>query len=127
MKRAYVKPMMVGEEFVANEYFASTCGKAPNGDYIFKCDAPGGHLYYYPNGKDKGATLLGKSYHDCGETHRSDGPDYYYDGFVDYNKNGVEDTGEGKLVWVEFYRYGGVKNAHASASLSREMIDVVRS
>lgn len=126
MKRAYVKPMMVGEEFVANEYCASTCGKTPGGDYIFKCDSRGGGLYYYPDGKGNRAKMLG-SYSPCGKTHTGADPNYYYDGFVDFNNNGREDSGEARLVWVEFDRKGRVEDAHASASLSREMIDVVRS
>lgn len=46
MKRAYVRPTMVGERFVANEYVAA-CGDKGT-VYKFNCDAPGGPLYYYP-------------------------------------------------------------------------------
>lgn len=42
MKRAYVRPTMVGERFVA------ACGDKGT-VYKFNCDAPGGPLYYYPN------------------------------------------------------------------------------
>ena len=45
MKRAYVRPTMVGERFVANEYVAA-CGEE-NKVFKFKCDAPRGQLYYY--------------------------------------------------------------------------------
>lgn len=125
MKRAYVKPMMVGEEFVANEYCASTCGKTPGGDYIFKCDAPGGRMYYYP--KNGGNAQYVGSYSPCGKTHIGADPEYYYDGFIDYDKDGKEDDGEARLIWIERGWFGSISNAHASASLSREMIDVVRS
>ena len=37
MKRAYVRPTMVGERFVANEYVAA-CGDKEK-VYKFKCDA----------------------------------------------------------------------------------------
>lgn len=37
MKRAYVRPTMVGERFVANEYVAA-CGDQ-NKVYKFKCNA----------------------------------------------------------------------------------------
>ena len=40
MKRAYVRPTMVGERFVANEYVAA-CGDKGT-VYKFKCDAGGG-------------------------------------------------------------------------------------
>lgn len=40
MKRAYVRPTMVGERFVANEYVAA-CGDKEK-VYKFKCDAGGG-------------------------------------------------------------------------------------
>ena len=90
MKRAYVRPTMVGERFVANEYVAA-CGDKGT-VYKFNCDAPGGPLYYYPNSdgmvdgvhneNDK-VKLLGLFYHPC----------------VDYNLNGKQDSGEGVIVW----------------------------
>ena len=40
MKRTYVRPTMVGERFVANEYVAACHDQ--NTVYKFKCDAPGG-------------------------------------------------------------------------------------
>ena len=46
MKRTYVRPTMVGERFVANEYVAA-CGESGK-VYKFECNAPGGKLYYYP-------------------------------------------------------------------------------
>lgn len=47
MKRTYVRPTMVGERFVANEYVAA-CGEE-NKVYKFNCNAPRGQLYYYPS------------------------------------------------------------------------------
>lgn len=41
MKRTYVRPTMVGERFVANEYVAA-CGDTEYGKYKFICDAGGG-------------------------------------------------------------------------------------
>ena len=37
MKRAYVRPTMVGERFVANEYVAA-CGGTEYGKYKFECN-----------------------------------------------------------------------------------------
>lgn len=53
MKRAYVRPTMVGERFVANEYVAA-CGDKGK-VYKFKCDAGGGKsgkVYLETNGKE---------------------------------------------------------------------------
>lgn len=52
MKRAYVRPTMVGERFVANEYVAA-CGDSGT-VYKFECDAGdrlGGYSVYL-NGDD---------------------------------------------------------------------------
>lgn len=52
MKRAYVRPTMVGERFVANEYVAA-CGDKGT-VYKFKCDAGGGksgEVYLETNGR----------------------------------------------------------------------------
>ena len=124
MKKSYVVPSMNVETFTANEYCASTCGKQPGGKYIFKCDAPDGVLYYYD--KDGDLHKMG-SYHDCGETHVTDGPGNYYDGFIDRNNNGKEDDGEYALIWRQYLGWPWGYDGHASASLSREEIDVERS
>lgn len=57
MKRAYVRPTMVGERFVANEYVAA-CGDKGT-VYKFKCDAGGGKsgsVYLETNGKNTHCT-----------------------------------------------------------------------
>lgn len=120
MKNTYVKPEMQVEEFLVNQY-CSNCGKK-DGKYIFTCDAPAGTLYYY-NSSGKAKSM--GTYHPCGSTHETNGPDGYYDGFIDRNKNGKEDEGESVLVWREYKGYG--YSGHASASLSREQIEVERS
>lgn len=113
MKRTYVRPTMVGERFVANEYVAA-CGESGK-VYKFECNAPGGKLYYYPNsdGKINGeytghgrAFKLG-NYNPCGARHKANATDGFYDGFVDYNKNGRQDKGEGVIVWRGSYGLNG--------------------
>lgn len=136
MKREYVRPTMVGETFAANEYFAA-CGKTPDGVYHFKCDAPGGSLYYYHTTTNRYydwstrkwvtetvevSDLLG-NYHPCGATHNTTNAGNFYEGFVDYNQNGSEDAGEHVLVWRGDYG----NNGHATVSLSMGEIDVERS
>ena len=41
MKSVYVKPVMISERFLPNEYVAA-CGDTEYGKYKFKCDAGGG-------------------------------------------------------------------------------------
>lgn len=106
MKRAYVRPTMVGERFVANEYVAA-CGDSGT-VYKFNCDAPAGLLCYYPNSdgmvdgvhneNDK-VKLLGLFYRPCDAKHEASATNVFYDGFVDYNLNRKQDSGEGVIVW----------------------------
>ena len=113
MKRTYVRPTMVGERFVANEYVAA-CGESGK-VYKFECNAPGGKLYYYPksDGKINGEyTVHGRAikfgnYNPCGARHEANATYGFYDGFVDYNKNGRQDKGEGVIVWRGSYGLNG--------------------
>lgn len=113
MKRTYVRPTMVGERFVANEYVAA-CGESGK-VYKFECNAPGGKLYYYPNSDGKingeytghGRAIKLGNYNPCGVRHEANATDGFYDGFVDYNKNGRQDKGEGVIVWRGSYGLNG--------------------
>lgn len=87
MKREYVRPMMRGEVFAANEYVAA-CGDE-NRVYKFVCEAGGGgngtvYLDSNHNGEwnvlsDEMLTLAG--YHACGQTHEAPTTDDFYEGF----------------------------------------------
>lgn len=113
MKRTWVRPTMVGERFVANEYVAA-CGESGK-VYKFECNAPGGKLYYYPNSDGKingeytghGRAIKLGNYNPCGARHKANATDGFYDGFVDYNKNGRQDKGEGVIVWRGSYGLNG--------------------
>lgn len=113
MKRTYVRPTMVGERFVANEYVAA-CGESGK-VYKFECNAPGGKLYYYPNSDGKingeytghGRAIKLGNYNPCGARHKANATDGFYDGFVDYNENGRQDKGEGVIVWRGSYGLNG--------------------
>lgn len=120
MKKEYVAPTMVCEEFAANEYVAA-CGDE-NRVYKFECDAPGGNLYYYRNSDGTvdgvytgrgSATLLG-SYNPCPAAHEALTTNPFYDGFIDYNRNRKHDEGEGVIVWRGPYN----NNGHATAKLN---------
>ena len=65
MKKTYSTPKIYIELFAPNEYVAA-CGDSGK-VYNFKCDAPAGTLYYYPNGRGTYARRLG-SYHPCSIT-----------------------------------------------------------
>lgn len=107
MKKRWEEPMILVQQFVANEYVAA-CGDE-NKVYQFVCDAPAGFLYYYPStdgkidGENTGAwwrrQLLG-DYHPCDAKHEASVTSEFYDGFVDYNYNGWHDEGEGVIVWL---------------------------
>ena len=120
---------MVGERFVANEYVAACHDQ--NTVYKFKCDAPGGWLYYYPgsDGKVDGvhdkndrAKFLGV-YHPCSKKHEASTTNVFYDGFVDYNWNGKQDSGEGVIVW----RGPRNNNDHATTNLDRNTWETAKS
>lgn len=129
MKRTYVRPTMVGERFVANEYVA-VCG-TENKVYKFTCNAPSGELYYYResdgeiNGVYTGtgrARHLG-SYHPCNAEHEVSATNDFYDGFVDRNGNREPDDGEGVIVWRGPFGLNG----HATAKLDMNKWETAKS
>ncbi len=129
MKRTYVRPTMVGERFVANEYVAA-CGEE-NKVYKFKCDAPRGELYYYPSSDgtiDGAYTGTGRaswigSYHPCNAKHEASTTSDFYDGFVDYNHNRRQDEGEGVIVWRGKWNMNG----HATTNLNMDAWETAKS
>lgn len=129
MKRTYVRPTMVGERFVANEYVAACHDQ--NTVYKFICDAPGGRLYYYPgsDGKVDGVhdkndrTKFLGDYHPCSKKHEASTTNVFYDGFVDYNWNGKQDSGEGVIVW----RGPRNNNGHATTNLDMNTWETAKS
>lgn len=104
MKMRYERPSMDVEQFMANEYIAA-CGDSGT-NYLFECTAPKGALYYFPksdgvldgiyNGSGK-KKYVG-SFHPCGEKHPTTNSGDFYEGFVDYNKNGRYDP-NGTKPW----------------------------
>ena len=108
MKRAYVRPTMVGERFVANEYVAA-CGDKGTVDGVH-------------NENDK-VKFLGAFYHPCGIEHEASTTDTFYDGFVDYNWNGKQDSGEGVIVW----RGPRNNNGHATTNLDMNTWETAKS
>lgn len=120
MKRRYERPSAYIEEFTPNEYVAA-CGDE-NKVYKFECNAPEGKLYYYPNGRGQRAKKIG-SYHPCQAKHEASTDDDFYDGFVDYIRNGREDEGEAVIVW----RGPWGNNGHATKNLNKNEWDTNKS
>lgn len=121
MKNRWAEPKIMVQKFTPNEYVAA-CGSTVEGNYLFKCDAPGGRLYYYTTDRwgNKEAKFISSTYHPCGKTHETSRDNEFPDGFVDYNRNGYEDEGEGVIVWIERGWFGSIVNAHATTNLDRE-------
>ena len=128
MKKNYVKPTMVGERFVADEFVAA-CGDEHK-VYKFECDAPGGP--YYSDGDGDGEMeLLNSGYYPCGATHEAPTDSVFKPGFIDYNKNGKQDAGEEVVCWLIYGHslFGGtyVKNGHATTKLNMDEWETAKS
>lgn len=119
MKKRWEEPMILVQQFVANEYVAA-CGDE-NKVYNFTCDAARGRLFYYPQSDgtiDGIYTGTGKAkeignYHPCGETHEASVTNDFYDGFV---RTGTWLTGykdNPVIVW----RGPDNNNGHATENL----------
>ena len=122
MKKDYVTPTMVCEEFAANEYVAA-CGDEHK-IYKFVCDAPGGPLY----AKDSsGEGYSGANYNPCTKTHEAPVSDVFVDGYIDYNHNRSEDRDEKVIVWLEYDRWGNVSNGHATTNLDMKSWETAKS
>lgn len=131
MKRAYVRPTMVGERFVANEYVAA-CGDTEYGKYKFTCDAGGGvsgDVYRESNRKpgfQKGYGLFGHGgderlggYHACGTTHEASTTDDFLDGYY------IPDSG--KVENVIIWRGKRGNNIHCTTNLNRDSWETTKS
>lgn len=127
MKRAYVRPAMVGERFVANEYVVA-CGDSGT-VYKFKCDAGGGKsgsVYLETNGKpgfQEGFLGIGgdrylRGYHACGITHDADTSDDFLDGY--YVRNG-------NVTQVKVWRGEKGDNTHCTENINMNTWETAKS
>ena len=74
MKKGYVAPTMVCEEFAANEYVAA-CGDSGT-TYLFSCDAGDGNSGYVES--DNGS--VSGHYHACGAKHKAESDEVFLAG-----------------------------------------------
>lgn len=123
MKKKWIEPQILVQEFVPNEYVAA-CGDE-NKVYKFKCTADAGTLYYYPQGdgtidgiyRGTGKAKRLGSYHPCGAEHDARVTDDFYDGYVSTssfeNWQWVE-----KKTPVIVWRGENGRNGHATTNLN---------
>lgn len=135
-RKVWRRPLTEVQKFEANEYVAA-CGDS-GVEYYFECNAPRGTLYYYPNRDsavdgvhmDMGREWLGR-YKPCEDKHVTSAINDFYDGFVDYNENGRQDSGEGVIVWLEmgWSIFGGsyIDDYHATKNLDMDSWETTRS
>ena len=116
-KNVWVQPRTVVQQFVANEY-VSACGLEPT-SYKFVCDKEADPRYrddlYYYDSRGRSHRLGG--YAPCGETHIAPVTDEFPRGFIDWNDNGREDSGEECFVWLEYGWRGQIDDWHATSNM----------
>lgn len=130
MKKHYVKPVMIGETFLADE-FVSACGDTEYGVYKFTCTAGGGEyggLYiqktssWYGTYWDRVSSGY-DSYHACNDTHETSVWDEYKEGIFDPDTDHDNGNEIPCLIWYHNGRYQG----HASTGLTRDEWEVLKS
>ena len=120
--KVWRRPLTQVQKFEPNEY-CTTCG-TQYGDYLFECNAPAGKVYYYTT---DGNVAGGVHYWPCADrNHTVDRDSDFPNGFIDYNNNGREDSGEAVIVWLE-KAYGFVIDHHATTNMDRESWETVKS
>ena len=130
-KKVWRRPLTEVQKFEANEYCAG-CGDS-GVTYYFECNAPRGTLYYYPqhdsavDGVNSGRSQQLGGYKPCEEKHKTSAVNDFYDGFVDYNRNGRHDKDEGVIVWLERGWLGNIKDYHATKNLDMDSWETAKS
>ena len=123
MKRAYVRPTMVGERFVANEYVAA-CGDIEHGNYKFECNAgkkyPGVLNYHYKVRTKSGEVLPGK-YGPCNATHEAPTNGDFIEGYID-DVYTIPDENIPVFIWIK-----GGTNVYCTTNLKRESWETTKS
>ena len=127
MKRTYVRPTMVGERFVANEYVAACHDQ--NTVYKFKCNAQKWTgLTVWLNGPDgqpetSDDIKLG-SYGRCGAEHEAKMTDEFYAGYLKKNYLGIPG---GERMDVIVWRGEDGKNIHCTTNLDKNTWETAKS
>ena len=111
MKREYVRPMMRGEVFAANEYVAA-CGDS-GVVYNFECNAGNrrnsynvyfadGTPYASSNGNEEYYAKF-TGYHPCYETHKAESDSGFKDGYMYLQNRWGDNTGDriDVVIWTD--------------------------
>lgn len=139
VKNVWVQPQTVVQQFVANEYVASSCGDHGT-TYLFKCDAGDGvwgSVYQETNGKaglqtgwngDRRISTYSEiagfpisGYHACGETHTAPSDSGFYDGY--YCAKGNTDNAVNVVIWKG--EFGN--NVHCTTNLNKDDWETLKS
>ena len=126
MKSVYVKPVMISERFLPNEYVAA-CGDTEYGKYKFKCDAGGGQYGGLYNSDWERISTSWDSFHACGYTHESDKDGEYILGYFDPDRNHNNGNEIECYIYLEKDRWGWIKNKHATTNIDREHWETTKS
>lgn len=129
-KKKYVRPIMVGERFVADEYIAA-CGDSGT-TYKFVCNASkqygffdGGDVYLETNrreGLQEGEDEYLGPYIQCSEPHIAESTDDFFDGyFVPY---GIIDN---RVRQVVIWRGENNDNIHCTTTLDKSDWETAKS
>lgn len=127
MKRTYVRPTMVGERFVANEYVAA-CGVTEYGKYKFTCNAgngEAGNVYVESNEKDGLQSDdrcltpgLWNYYYSCNVTHYADTKDEFLNGYYVPFGGSVQKV----IIWTDHGR-----DVHCTTNVNRDSWETTKS
>lgn len=103
MRKEWVRPVTMVQNFVANEYVAA-CGDSGT-TYKFECNAGDKGLWTYPykvyvdyNGD--GNYVYRNMYHACGETHVAESDSGFYKGYMDDTRTSGNDMIP-VIVWTD--------------------------
>lgn len=132
MKREYVRPMMRGEVFAANEYVAA-CGDS-GVVYNFECNAGNwgdsynvyladGTPYASSNGNEEYYAKF-TGYHPCYETHTAESDSGFRDGYMYLQNWRGNNTGEriDVVIWTEYGR-----DVHCTTNLDEDKWETAKS
>ena len=133
MRKNYVKPALISEEFAPQVYCAA-CEHTSSGVgmYIFTCNAGGGEKgdIFTKEGENltPNSFMNTRYYHACSTQHEAPTTDDFIDGY--FYKNGGNDTRDGYtpvevVIWKEtlYNRWGlptGEYDIHATTILDRD-------
>ena len=123
MKRAYVRPTMVGERFVANEYVAA-CGDS-GVDYKFDCNAgKKGHVYVVKDDDGNVVKIAGyPTYSPCGKKHEAKSDSEFLTGYhIDDMLTLFTDENIPVIIWTD-----NNTDVHCTTNLNKDSWEKAKS